>query len=210
MLKRFLGRRSPIAKVIHFSSVKCGALRYCESKLEYNRLLRLEFDPTVAYYEAQPDPFGYKRDDDRVFRYTPDVLIVEHGGYSYFEEIKPYEEYVKPDVRRKYAIIRSHLEDMGHEFRMVHEHDIYVGEMIPNYRRLYRFLGEPLDDELLARFRELLPSFHCTLLQLRQRLKELRFPSNSLNLLMAHGHIQFDHENKIDNQSEVYNHERII
>jgi hypothetical protein len=168
---RYSGRKSPIAKVIHFSSKKWVQLRDCESKFEYACLPRLEFDPTITYYEALPDPYAYEHSDSRVMPDTSDECVVEQGDYPYSEEVKPYELCAKSFVYRNCAITLSHIDNSDRDFHIVAEQGVYVDDVIPNYRRHYQFFGELLPAEYLARLGELLPSFCCSLLELRRRLE---------------------------------------
>lgn len=202
MLKRRLGTRSKLTKIISFSSIKCGELRYCESTLERDRLLHLEFDPQVTYYEAQPDTFRYEMDSGRSSEYTPDVRVYR-GDASQIEEIKPDEIYRKPKVFAKYSAINRMFLMQSTDFRIVTDLDIYVGEAVSNYLLLYRFLGEPLSPALLDRFQSTLPSFHCSLAEIKALLSEKQFPIYAANMLLAHGHIEFDHKEPINADLEV-------
>ena len=210
MKKRFLGRSSPCTTIIHFASVMCNEIKYCESKLEYDRLLTLEFDPTVRYYEAQPDPISYVRENGLTSRYTADVRVELTDGTYHIEEIKPYNESVKSEMLQKHALIRAQYGKSGIDFKIITNRDIYVGSSISNYRYLYRFLTEPIPPDLIRRFSEEFSIFCCSLIELQQEMKRLKYAPYELNLLMAHGYIQFNCQVKIDDNLEVFCDERTI
>ena len=204
MKKRFLGRTSPTSHIIYFSSVKCNELKFCESKLERDRLLMLEFDPTVRYYEAQPEHISYEGDNGRTTRFTTDLCVTLSNGTRHIEEIKPFKKSVKAEKLRKHALVRAKFEDSGLDFKIITERDIYVGALIPNYRLLYRFLTEPISPKLISRFTGDFTSFRCCLFKLRQEMKDRKYAPYELNLLMAHGYIQFNSQLKIDDNLEVF------
>ena len=210
MKKRFLGSRSPSTKIIHFTSVKCKEINYCESKLEYDRLLTLEFDPTVKYFEAQPSPIPYVHDNGLVARYTSDVCVTLINNIRHIEEIKYFKESNKPRILRKHALIREQYEELGFDFKIITERDVYIGASIVNYRKLYRFLTEPISLDLIQRFTKEFPSFRCPLYQLRQEMRSRKYEPHELNLLMSRGYIQFNFQLEINDNLEVFCDERII
>lgn len=203
MLKRKLVTRSKLTKIISFSSIKCGELMYCESTLERDRLLHLEFDNEVTYYEAQPDTFPYEMDSGRTSEYTPDICV-HRGDQSHIEEIKPDKLYQKPKTFRKYAAINRMFLMKGTDFRIITDVDIYSGYNVQNYLFLYRFLGEPIPHSLLNKFQSEFASFHCSLCEIRALLSEKKFPVYTSNLLLAHGYIKFNHKKPINPDLEVY------
>lgn len=124
---------------INFYSVKNQCSMWCESYLERDSLLRLEFQPEVSAYTTQPISFVYKdwAGDDR--RYTPDQLVRIDEKYKFGE--------VKRDVVANSASFReafSHLQmhSIGRyqaPLELVVESDIRHGEYINNLKKLYGY-----------------------------------------------------------------------
>ena len=210
MKKRFLGSRSPCSKIIHFTSVKCNEIKFCESKLEYDRLLALEFDPTVKFYEAQPSPIPYTHENGLVTRYTPDLCVTLINDIRHIEGIKPFKRSIEPHMLRKHALIKEQYSELGFDFKVITERDFDIGASIANYRKLYRFLTEPPSLDLIQRFTREFPSFRCSLHQLRQEMQCRKYEPHELNLLMAHGYVQFNFQLEINDNLEVFCNERTI
>lgn len=172
MKMRYSGSRSPNAKGIHSSTEKWVQLRNCEGKLEYDGLPRLKFDPTIPY-EALHDTYAYEHGDSTAMPDTSYVSAVEQWEYSNSEEIKSYLLSVCFHAFRDCVIMLSPIDNLGCDFHVVAKQGVYVDDVIPNYRQRYRLIGGALHVELLARYGKLLPSFCCSLIELRQKLKAL-------------------------------------
>lgn len=79
--KKFNKHRSK--HTINFYSAKNGCHIWCESFLERNYALMLEYDESVRQYASQPESFS-------VFgrRYSPDFLVEYVSGYAEYVEVK--------------------------------------------------------------------------------------------------------------------------
>ena len=205
--QRFLGRRSPTSKIIHFPSVKCNELKYCESRLEYDRLLQLEFDKNVTYYEAQPDPIYYTNHNGRNVRYTPDLRVVASDGAFFFEEIKPYEKSIVPNTLRKHSLIASIYESDSISFKIVTEKDIYVGKRNENHRKLYRYLSEPISQPVKSALEDDLAEFCGPLCQLIEILSQRGYEAQVVMQLLAHSLLRFNIAEELTLNTEVAWHE---
>lgn len=208
--QRFLGRRSPTSKVIHFPSVKCNELKFCESRLEYDCLLKLEFDSTVKYYEAQPEPIEYTRDNGKVVRYTPDLRVVLFDGSYSIQEVKPYKISIRPHILRKHALIASVYDDEGIPFKVVTEKDIRRGKSSENHLKLYRYLSEPIPNDAKKTLRDELSSFSGSLKELSDEMAQRGFAPYITRLLIAHGLVQFNFEDELNQATEVTCYEKAI
>jgi hypothetical protein len=208
--QRFLGRRSPNRRIIHFPSIKCNELKYCESRLEYDRLLQLEFDQSVAHYEAQPAPIHYTNDNGKEVRYTPDLLITALDRKVSIEEVKPYELSIKPRVKRKHALIASIYDDSDIPFHVVTEQDIYNGKSNDNHRKLYRYLSEPVSNEIKKVLSTDFKTFTGTIGLLKNELNRRAYPSYTAMLLLAHGYFQADLTHLINDLTEVATNESYL
>ncbi|MXI46106.1 hypothetical protein GRW89_06255 [Pseudomonas moraviensis] len=73
--------------IVNFPSLKNGRSIECEAILESSYCIWLEYYPQVLRYYAQPHTFTWI-DDNQLYRYTPDFLVITNDGGSYFTEVK--------------------------------------------------------------------------------------------------------------------------
>lgn len=201
MLRRELERTSPVKCITTFPSVKCKRAFFCESKLEVDALLWLEFDDTISHYETQPTTYEYEM-YERLRRYTPD-LRVHRGDISYLVEIKPERQCLKPLLVEKHAVLKHFFAARRERFELMTDKDIYVGNAIANFRLLYPYRGEPMDAELLHRFQDTFPSRTMSWEELRSLMAEQHYPPAFAFRLLAYGYIDYDFLAPISNELEV-------
>lgn len=78
------------SKSIHyFYSLKNQCHCWCESMLERDALLLMEFDDDIVAYKTQPISIQYKDLQGNVRRYTPDYLFKRKSDGAFgFREVK--------------------------------------------------------------------------------------------------------------------------
>ncbi|WP_418358868.1 Tn7 transposase TnsA N-terminal domain-containing protein [Shewanella basaltis] len=141
MKQRKLNRHSKVLSRIHFHSKKNDSIRYCDSELEAERLLMLEFDKNVVAYNTQPQSFSYSVNKKK-YRYTPDLIISHKQKGIYFEEVKPLSKLENEKNKDKFNILKMlFLDGLGMILETVTDEDIQLEYTIANYKKLYGFYG---------------------------------------------------------------------
>lgn len=103
---------------------------WCESFLEMNYALTLEFDESVKSYCTQPEYFSvYGK------RYTPDFLIEYKSGYSDYVEVK-HTHFIDDDFFSLHHLRKEVIyQHNRHELMLVSELDL-DSKIISNYELL--------------------------------------------------------------------------
>ena len=100
-----------------YASTKAGAHLRFESGLERLRMQFLDFDPEVTTFASQPFTLEWT-EGGKVYRYTPDLLIVRAGRPRVVEDVKPAQFHGSPKLQRAFEAAREALAPIGVEFRL--------------------------------------------------------------------------------------------
>tara|TARA_R110002124_G_scaffold65577_9_gene179340 strand:+ start:455 stop:1084 length:630 start_codon:yes stop_codon:yes gene_type:complete len=189
--QRTLPRTSRVLNITHFYSIKNRKSIYCESKLERDVMLTLEFDTNILAYTSQPLSINYELNDKEI-RYTPDLLVQTVTGDFYFIEVKPHSIFQLEKNKQKFAFLRAHFRNRyQRELQLMRCHDIYIGAKIPNLDSLYRFKKFNVTQAAKVLFDELPSVIDSTIYrQLRRHENKHRF--NDFMTLLAHDFFNFD------------------
>jgi hypothetical protein len=200
---RKLPRTSRIMNISHFYSVKNRKAIYCESKIERDALLTLEFDGNIDAYTSQPFSITYELNDKEV-RYTPDTLVQTHSGDFYLIEVKPFYAFQLEKNMQKFAHLQSLFhEKYQRELRLMSCRDIYIDVQIPNLDVLYRFKRLKVTQEVEQLFKELPNLIDSTIYQqLCSDKNKIRY--NSFMTLLAHDFFNFDVTRPFECQQAVF------
>ena len=148
MILRKLEKTSRVKPTIAFYSYLNAAMMFCESKLEMDALMKLEFDESVESYVTQPASYAYQF-NGRLTRYTPDILVKYKDGRYVFVEVKPFARTQSERFIAKFNRLTLMFNDViGHPFELWTCRDIRKAKRIPNLEQLYVFLNENLDDDI--------------------------------------------------------------
>ena len=131
--KKFNKHRSK--HTINFYSTKNDCHIWCESFLERNYALMLEFDESVKEYASQPESFN-------VFgrRYTPDFLVEYKSGYAEYVEIK-HTHYMDDEFFERHHLRKKVVHKLtGLELVLMSELDI-DSVAVGNYDLLLGYKG---------------------------------------------------------------------
>lgn len=136
--KRF--RTGECGKLItYFPSRKSGAMVPCESLLEADFCLYLEYLPRVQRYSRSPVRFILKGESKTPSRYTPDFMAIL---YDYDQSIVFYE--IKPDIlqaegrdKKKIERFQSVLAEHGYRLEIIVESQFRQPALIANLAYLY-------------------------------------------------------------------------
>ncbi|WP_052195265.1 TnsA-like heteromeric transposase endonuclease subunit [Deinococcus radiopugnans] len=136
------------------SSKVGGHLRY-ESGLERLRMQFLDFDPQVTTFVAQPFTLQWS-EGEKVYRYTPDLLIVRAGLARVVEDVKPVQFHGSSRLQRAFTAAREALGPIDVSFNLWAPPEPTVirnVQYLAGYRRAPAGLKEYLGP-LLAALRE--------------------------------------------------------
>lgn len=124
----------------YFYSLKNQAHSWCESKLEWDALLLLEFDDEVESYKSQPMSIKYKNSLDEICRYTPDYLFKRKAnGKFVFREVKMSKR-VDDALKEKVALINHRInKSYNANLEIITSDEIRVGCRIDNLNMLYSY-----------------------------------------------------------------------
>lgn len=187
-----LGRRLPCTSRLfslqRFCSYKNQASHYCESALEADALLMLEFEPKVVSYTTQPFSILY-RSQGRLRRYTPDVLVRFSNGTFGSIEVKPLAKLKLVKNINKFEQLKKIFEhELGHRLQLLSSKAIHQGVQIENLKLLYPYLQQRVLISERAVF-ELLPQ-QLTFDALKTMF--LGFSYSAPLRLIAHGYFEWN------------------
>lgn len=137
----------------YFYSMKNQTRFWCESLLERDALLLLEFDEDIEAYKAQPMSLTYRNASGRECRYTPDQLIkIKSSKKFVFREVKPSER-VNNEIIAKIELINQHIKKVYRtSLEIITSKEIRIGSRIENLNKLYSYRRvniNPTDAEIV-------------------------------------------------------------
>lgn len=153
MLSRKALTRSGRGFRMRIPSMKLGRMVECESILEGDVVLLLEYSPGVLSYQEQPALIHYW-DGEQMRAYFPDFEVLLSDGSLVHLEIKPSKKLSKPKIAEKYRAIATHYKQTPTKFRIVTELECQREPLRSNLRRL-NYLRAKLTAEVLPMQTEL-------------------------------------------------------
>ncbi len=196
-----LARRRRKKPTLYFHSMKTQMSHWCESNLELDHLLRLEFDPTVIDFLSQPGSAVYYKKGKRKYRYTPDVWVRYADSIEY-QEVKPRVfagqkfqkriSFLNLLFRKKYAC----------DLHTVLDDDIHVDETIPNLWRLYPYLKVDLKKPGISEFIQELPP-ESTFGSIRDTARKFDVSPTIPFALIANRFYSFDITRPLDDRTRL-------
>ena len=133
---RTIGRGHPGQQTVHFPSRKNEGVVICESRLEADFCLWLEYDLEVVSYRPQPQTIPLFV-DAVLHRYTPDFLAVYFTGEEKAWEVKPHGVYQWPAYLRKIAAAKEYFAAQGQGFELITDEAIRRQPHLRSLRWLY-------------------------------------------------------------------------
>lgn len=121
-------------RVVFFPSVKNKALMPCESRLEADNCLELEFNDSVLCYQTQPFTFNLGGRNS----YTPDTLHKTINGDLVVREVKFSGSLEDPLLINRLQNISNALSADNVSFEIQTEQQLQIEPSISNYKLLYR------------------------------------------------------------------------
>lgn len=181
------------SKSIHyFYSLKNQSYCWCESMLERDALLVMEFDDDIERYKTQPISMQYKNALGKVCRYTPDSLFKrKSSGEFVFREVKMSNR-VNEDLKVKIALInRQIMRSYASRLEIITDGEIRVGKRIDNLKLLYSYRRVDVNQPDAMEVMKALPQELCygDLIDCAKRLGARDVTPLAL---LAHGYLSFD------------------
>lgn len=163
--------------VTFFASQKNDAPMGCESLLEADYCVYLEYLPSIISYKAQPYTVYFR---DPALRYTPDFMATLDDGRQVLYEIKSNSGGRDLRWQQRRARIEELLGINGLNFEYVEEHQFRHPILLDNLRTLYHFGFNGIASHVLSIIRLLRkqPDQHATigqLIQLGARQEDVTF-----------------------------------
>ncbi|MCY1294078.1 hypothetical protein D9M68_458470 [compost metagenome] len=123
--------------ITYFPSRKSGAMVPCESFLEADFCLYLEYLPRVRRYSRSPVRFILKGGSSTPHRYTPDFMATLYDETVVFYEIKPDILLAEGKQRDKIQRFQSALAEHGYLLEIIVESQFRHPALIANLAYLY-------------------------------------------------------------------------
>jgi hypothetical protein len=133
--------------IVHFPSLKNRKVVVCESELEADFCVWLEYEANVVEYAPQPGTFSLAL-EGAPSRYTPDFQITYDTGEIRYIEVKPDHIFQDAGYLRKIDEFKRIAEQHGYSFGLVTERDIRIQPKLRNLQNLYNRLHLVTDVEV--------------------------------------------------------------
>ncbi|MEB8432591.1 Tn7 transposase TnsA N-terminal domain-containing protein [Cocleimonas sp. KMM 6892] len=140
--KRKLTKGLSGKRVVFFPSKKNKALMPCESRLEADNCLDLEFDTSVISYRTQP----FTIDLSRKQSYTPDSIHLDKLGNLVAREVKFSGALEKEELRDRLDYLRNLFSKQNITFQILTEKSLQLPAKNRNYKFLYRCSHQKFDE----------------------------------------------------------------
>jgi hypothetical protein len=163
------------------ASDKLSRLVPCDSYLEKDFFIQLDFDPAVIAWRDHPFRISYLY-QGQLHRYTPDALVLRRRSSCLVHqvvEVKSTHLLEKDEVRRALQVGERFCGAKGWEYRVVTEKELRSGHLLENIKRIRRY----------RRQRPPLPY----LLALKERLNAMGGWASIAELAAALGTVDTDH-----------------
>jgi len=183
------------SKSIHyFYSQKNRQYFWCESMLERDALLLMEFDSDIVGYKTQPISIQYKDTLGEIRRYTPDYLFKRKSSEQFvFHEVKMAER-VDDALMEKISLINHRLrEAYGSRLEIITNEEVRVGSRIDNLETLYPYKRVLLDMQTVNQIISALPTdgYYGDLIQCARTAGVREVVPLAI---LAHGYLSFNAE----------------
>lgn len=110
-------------------------------------LIRAELDPRITRILYQPVRYDILSGEDGSASAFPDFLI-EIDGVEEIHEVKPDDQYARPDIRRRLIATAHAAARHGHRYAVTLSSDLHRKDDKAAIKAIWRRLGEPVTPEL--------------------------------------------------------------
>ncbi|AOE85937.1 hypothetical protein [Pseudomonas sp. TCU-HL1] len=123
--------------ITYFPSRKSSTMVPCESLLEADFCLYLEYLPPIRHYDRCPFRFLLKSESRTPRRYTPDFMAILDNGSTVLYEVKPDILHAEGRDREKIEQFQSMLAEHGYLLEVIVESRFRQPAIIKNLSHLY-------------------------------------------------------------------------
>ncbi len=125
---------------LRIASDRQGRMVHCDSYLEKDFFIQLDFDPSVLAWRDHPFPIPYLY-EGRVRTYTPDAVVLRRkssGLVRQMVEVKSTYLLAKPECARILEVGSRFCSMNGWEYRLVTEQEIRT-DLLENIKQVRRY-----------------------------------------------------------------------
>lgn len=198
---RNLVHRGAPRPVFKTTSVKLGRVVQCESELEREAALLLDFIPTVRAYGEQPVRINYLADGE--WRsHIPDFAVLVENQIT-FVEIKFVKD-VDAQVESRTRLLEKRLGSLGAIYCLATEHHLRQASHVQNAVRVLRRARHAISEvQLLTTLEKLRRSRSLPLAAFGWSVADSHDAVGIAQLIMS-GHAAIDGEHAVSDQSNVW------
>ena len=195
MTRRLLAKQSGVRSTFIGYTKQFDNVTVKESTLErdyYNWMLFTL--PPDAVFIMQPEKFYYVLNGKPTF-YTSDGHITLPTEDIFIDEVKYFEDSIKPAVLHKHKVLKGLLEEDEKEkttFRVLTERDIRVGDRAENYKMLKTCLHHPVPTLAFEALLVGIKQFQLSLHELHALADKKRIDRSVIKIAAAHQLLKTD------------------
>lgn len=195
-------------RIVHFPSLKNKSMMPCESRLEADNCLELEFNTSVLKYRTQPFTIQISRKE----HYTPDSIHVDETGNYVVREVKVFDKLSDEKLSDRLIRIKNIFNFEEIVFDVYTEKDLQNSPQLENRKFLYRNSRQVFDQFHFDQALGLLEG-----LQNRSTLRVFREKCNAIGLthviadkLLFLGYVKYDIKKLLTPDSLIWKYGEMI
>ena len=158
---------------------------------EQRFIIRAELDPRITRILYQPVRYDVLDGEGGSFSAFPDFLI-EVDGVVEIHEVKPDDQYARPDVRRRLELTAQTAARHGHRYAVTLASELHRATDRKAIDAVWRRVGEPVDEALAHAVDDLIAEGPLTIDEARRCLAAHGATEADLHRMLASGHVLAD------------------
>lgn len=166
-------------------------------------IIRAELDPRIKRILYQPVWYEVLDGEGGSFSAFPDFLI-EVDGVAEIHEVKPDDQYARPDVRRRLELTARAAARHGHRYAVTLSSDLHRKIDKDAIAAVWRRVGEPVPRPLLFAVDDLLAHGPLSVSEGCARLSAHGADLHAFHRMIASGHVVADMTTKPDGSMIVH------
>lgn len=170
---------------------------------ELRFIIRAEIDPRVSRILYQPVRYTIPAEDGGFASAFPDFLI-EVDGVEEIHEVKPDEQYARPEVRRRLELVARAAARHGHRYSVTLASELHRKRDKAAVEAVWRRVGEPVAALLLHAVDDLLGKAPHRIGEAISILSKHGATIHDFHRMLASGHVVADMTTKPDEEMVVH------
>lgn len=177
-------------RIVHFPSLKNKSMMPCESRLEADNCLDLEFNSSVIKYRTQPFTIQLSKKE----HYTPDSIHVDEAGNYVVREVKVFDKLFDEKLKNRLFRIKNIFNSEDIVFEICTEKDLQNSPQLENRKFLYRNSRQVFDKFHFEQALDLLEGIEnqSTLKVLREKCNDAGLTHVIADKLLFLGYVKYD------------------